>query len=61
MGGMINAHKILTGKPEGKRPLGRPEHRWEDIRRDLGGKDQEVVEWIHLAHKGSNGGLLLTR
>ena len=31
-----NAFKILTGKPTGKRPLGRPRSRWEDnIRMDL--------------------------
>ena len=24
-------HKVLVGKPEGKRPLGRPRRRWEDI------------------------------
>jgi hypothetical protein len=23
-------HRVLVGKPEGKRPLGRPRHRWED-------------------------------
>ena len=29
-------HKVLVGKPEGKRPLGRPRHRWEDnIKLDL--------------------------
>jgi len=37
------------GKPEGKRPLGRPRHRWEDIKMDL----QEVgcggTDWIELA------------
>jgi hypothetical protein len=27
---MRNAYKILVGKPEGKRPLRRPKHRWED-------------------------------
>jgi len=27
---MRNAYKILLGKPEGKRPLGRPRHRWGD-------------------------------
>jgi hypothetical protein len=27
---MINAYRILVGKPEGKRPLGRPRCRWED-------------------------------
>ena len=31
-----SAFKILTGKPTGKRPLGRPRHRWEDnIRMNL--------------------------
>ena len=31
-----SAFKILKGKPKGKRPLGRPRHRWEDnIRMDL--------------------------
>ena len=31
-----NAFKMLTGKPTGKRPLGRPRHRWEDnVRMDL--------------------------
>jgi hypothetical protein len=34
--GMRNASRILTGRPEGKRPLGRPRHRGEDnIRMDL--------------------------
>jgi hypothetical protein len=35
MGEMKNAYSILVRKPEGKRPLGRPRHRWEDnIRKD---------------------------
>jgi hypothetical protein len=43
-------YRVLVGKPEGKRPLGRPRRRWEDnIKMDL----QEVgcagVEWIKLA------------
>jgi hypothetical protein len=30
-------YKVFVGKPKGKRPLGRPRHRWEDgIRMDLG-------------------------
>jgi hypothetical protein len=34
---MINAYNILVRKPEGKRPLRRPKHRWDDnIRRILG-------------------------
>jgi hypothetical protein len=30
MGAKRNAYRILVGKPEGKRPLGRPRHRWAD-------------------------------
>jgi hypothetical protein len=30
MGEFRNIYKILVGKPEGKRPRGRPRHRWED-------------------------------
>jgi hypothetical protein len=50
MGGMRNAYDILVGKPEGKRPLGRPRHRWEDnIRMNLREIGWEGVDWIHLA------------
>jgi hypothetical protein len=36
MGEERKVHKVLMGKPEGKRPLGRPRRRWEDgIRMDL--------------------------
>jgi hypothetical protein len=36
MGEVRNPYKILVGKPEGKRPLGRPKGRWEDnIKIDL--------------------------
>jgi hypothetical protein len=36
MGEKINAYRILLGKPEGKRPLGRPRHRWVgNIKMDL--------------------------
>jgi hypothetical protein len=30
MGEEREVHRVLVGKPEGKRPLGRPRHRWED-------------------------------
>jgi hypothetical protein len=30
MGEGRGVHRVLVGKPEGKRPLGRPRHRWED-------------------------------
>jgi hypothetical protein len=36
MGKRMNAYRIYVGKPEGKRPLGRPRHRWVDnIKMDL--------------------------
>jgi hypothetical protein len=41
---------ILVGKPERKRPLGRPGHRWEDnIRLKLRGIWWGVVEWTHFS------------
>jgi hypothetical protein len=44
-------YEVLVGKPEGKRPLGRPRHRWEDrIKMDLGEIALGGVEWIQLAH-----------
>jgi hypothetical protein len=39
----------LMGKPEGKRPLGRPRHRWEDgIRMDLREIGWGSVDWVQL-------------
>jgi hypothetical protein len=44
-------YKFLVGKPEGKRPLGRPRRRWEDwIRIDLREFGLGGVDWIRLAH-----------
>jgi hypothetical protein len=51
MGEDRDVHRVLVGKPEGKRPLGRPRHRWEDnIKMDLkevgwGGRG----DWMELA------------
>jgi hypothetical protein len=45
-----NAYRILVGKPEGKRPLGRPRRRWvHNIRMDLGEIEWNGVDWIDLA------------
>jgi hypothetical protein len=45
-----NAYRLLVGKPEGKRPLGRPIRRWVDnIRTDLGDVGWGDVDWIGLA------------
>ena len=45
-----SAFKVLTGKPTGKRPLGRPRRRWEDnIRMELeeiGINGRTILEWI---------------
>ena len=45
-----NAYRVLVGKPEGKRPLGKPRRRWEDnIKMDLREVDCDPGEWIDLA------------
>jgi hypothetical protein len=50
MGEKRNAYRLLVGKPEGKRPLGRPRHRSVDnIRMDLGEMGWGDVDWIGLA------------
>ena len=50
MGARRGVYRVLVGKPQGKRPIGRPRLRWEDnIKMDL----QEVgcggMDWIELA------------
>ena len=43
-------HRVLVGKPEGKRPLGRPRRRWEDnIKMDLQEVGEGRGDWIELA------------
>ena len=43
-------HKVLVGKPEGKRPLGRPRRRWEDnIKMDLEEVGRGYGDWMELA------------
>ena len=62
MGEDRGVHRVLVGKPDGKRPLGRPRRRWEDnIKMDL----QEVGEgcgdgwsWLRI---GTGGGHLWVR
>jgi hypothetical protein len=45
-----NAYRILVGKPEGKRPLGRPRRRWVDsIKLDLREICWDGMDWIDLA------------
>ena len=52
-------YRVLLGKPDGKKPLGRPRRRWEDnINMDL----QEVrcggMDWMQLAQDRAGGGHL---
>jgi len=42
-------YRVLMGKPEGKRPLGRPRRRWEDIKMDLKEVGCVGMDWIELA------------
>ena len=58
MGEGRSGHRVLVGKPEGKRPSGRPRHRWEDnIKVDL--QEMGGVEtgwsWLRI---GTGGGHL---
>jgi hypothetical protein len=59
MGEDRNVYRVLMGKPEGKRPHGRPRRRWEDgIRMDLrenGCRVQSGCSWLRI---GPDGGLL---
>jgi hypothetical protein len=50
MGEKRNVHRLLVGKPEGKRPLGRPRPKWIDnIKMNLLEIGLSVVDWIGLA------------
>jgi len=50
MGKRRGVYRVLVGKPEGKRPLGRHRHRWEDnIKMDLQEEGCRGMYWIELA------------
>ena len=61
MGEGRGVHRVLVGKPEGKRPLGRPRHRWEDnIKMDL----QDVGgdgDWMELVQDRDRRRALVNR
>jgi hypothetical protein len=49
MGETRNAYRIIVGKPEGKRPLGRPRRRWVDnIKMELRELGWDSMDWINL-------------
>jgi hypothetical protein len=59
MGEGRGVHRVLVGKPEGKRPLGRPRRRWEDnIKRDLQEVGGGCGDWMERARIGTGGGHL---
>jgi hypothetical protein len=50
MGEKTGAYRILVGRPEGGRPLGKPKRRWENnIKMDLQEAEWADVDWIELA------------
>jgi hypothetical protein len=50
MGEERKVYKVLVGKSEGRRPLGRPRHRWEDgVRMELREIGLGSEDWIRLA------------
>jgi hypothetical protein len=45
----MSPYKVLVGKPEGKRPLGRPRRKWVDnIKMDLRETECGGTDWFHL-------------
>jgi hypothetical protein len=50
MGDKTGVYRVLVGKPDSKRPLGKPRRRWEDnIKMDLQEVGCEGMDWIELA------------
>ena len=55
-------HKVLVGKREGKRPLGRPRRRWEDnIKMDLEEVGRGCEDWMELAEDMDSWRALVSR
>ena len=52
MGEGRGVYRVLVGKPEGKRPLGRPRRRWEDnIKMELQNVEWGGMDWIELVQE----------
>ena len=60
MGEDRGVHRVLVGKPEGKRPLGRSRRRWEDnIKMDLHEVGRGRVDWMELVQDRDGWGALV--
>ena len=61
MGEGRGMHRVLVGKPEGKRPMERPRRRWEDnINRDLQEVGGGCGDWVELAQDRDRWGALVS-
>jgi hypothetical protein len=59
MGKRRSVYRVLVGKPEGIRPLGKPRRRWkDDIKMDIQEIGYEGMDWIELAWDRTGGGHL---
>jgi hypothetical protein len=58
MGVKRNAYRILMGKPEGMRPIGRFRYRWKDIKMDLRETESGDMDWTNVAEDRDEWGLL---
>jgi hypothetical protein len=57
-----NAYRILVGKPEGRRPLGRPRRRWVDNTKiELREIEWDCMDWINLAYFREHSRALVNR
>jgi hypothetical protein len=60
MGERRGAYRALVGKPEGRRPLGRPRRRWEDIiKMDMREVGCGGMDWINVAQDRDRWGALV--
>jgi len=58
MGEGRGVYRVLAGKPEEKRPHGRPRRGWEHIKMDLQEVEWEGMDWIDLARKWDRWSLI---
>jgi hypothetical protein len=59
MGEKTNVYRLLVGKPEGRRPLGRPRRRWVDIKINLLEIGWGGMDWIGLVQDRDKWGALV--